>query len=222
VHETLICASSPFCDRAVHGLWKESQSHSIRLDDVDASTFAIYVSWLYRAELPVRIDAPGLEGNAEYLAVARAYVLGDRLRDVAFCDACVDAMIVKAQTKATDGLVWHPVGPVIAYIYNNTMPNSKARKLLVDIYTVSGHSEWLVKWADKDTDLPSDFLFDLTVALMDAKRASHIKRLFEQPCEYHEHKEEKSCYRKLLGSSKPPSQDVVNDPPRLGLGLGLY
>lgn len=68
LHETLVCASSRFCNSAVNGSWKESKSRSILLDDVDASIFRIYVSWLYRKQLPVRIDAPGLEGNAEYLA----------------------------------------------------------------------------------------------------------------------------------------------------------
>ena len=182
----------------------ESKSRSIRLDDVDASTFRIYVSWLYRTQLPVRIDAPGPEGNAEYLALARAYVLGDRVEDLAFCDACIDAMIVKQRTKSTDGTCWSPVGPVIACIYDNTMPKSKARKLLVDIYAHNGQRDWLEKWADKDTDLPREFLFDLAVALLDVRQRI-AKQLFADPCKYHEHGDKESCYKKLLGSSKMPS-----------------
>lgn len=210
LHETLVCASSRFCNCAVNGTWKESKSRSILLDDVDASIFRIYVSWLYRAQLPVRIDAPGLEGNAEYLALARAYVLGDRLQDVAFCDACIDTMIVKSQTKSTDGSCWYPVGPVIACIYDNTTPKSKARNLLVDLYAHNGHGNWLKEWADKDMDLPREFLFDLAVALFDARQCME-KQLFTHPCKYHEHGEEESCYKKLLGSSKMPSQDEVHN-----------
>ena len=204
LHESLVCASSRFCNGAFNSTVAESKSRSIRLDDVDASIFSIYVSWLYRTQLPVRIDAPGPEGNAEYLALARAYVLGDRLLDLAFCDACIDAMIVKSQTKSTDGSCWSPVGPVIACIYNNTTPKSKARKLLVDLYAHNGQRDWLEKWADKDTDLPSEFLFDLAVALFDVRQRI-AKQLFTDPCKYHEHGEEESCYKKLLGSSKMPS-----------------
>lgn len=46
LHETLVCASSRFCNCAVNGTWKESKSRSILLDDVDASIFRICVSWL--------------------------------------------------------------------------------------------------------------------------------------------------------------------------------
>lgn len=209
IHEKLVCASSDFCKCAVNGPWKESKSRSIVLDDVDASIFQIYVSWLYRAQLPVRIDAPGHEGNAEYLALARAYVLGDRLQDVAFCDACIDTMIIKSQTPAADGHSWNPVGPVIACIYENTTTRSKVRMFLVDLYVRNGVGNWLTKWADKDTDLPKDFLFDLAVALLNTR--PRPEKQVSQPCEYHEHGKERICYKKLLASSKMPSQDVVND-----------
>lgn len=132
-------------------------------------------------------------------------MLGDRLQDVAFCDACIDTMIVKSQTKSADGNCWYPVGPVISCIYDNTTPNSKARKLLVDLYAHYGTSNWLEKWADKDTDLPKEFLFDLAIALFLARQRIE-KQLFTQPCNYHEHGEKESCYKKLLGSSKMPIQ----------------
>jgi hypothetical protein len=182
-----VCASSRYCRAALEGPWEESKSRSIPLDDVEPSVFHVYTSWLYRARLPVRIDAPGLEGNAEYLMLARAYVLGDRLQDVAFCDACMDGMVVKAKMKsAPTNQWWVPVGPVVAYIYDNTTPNSKARRFLLDFYTHHGQSHWLERWADRDVDLPAEFLFDLAVQLL-KRRPAPGRALFMNPCEYHDH-----------------------------------
>jgi hypothetical protein len=42
--------------------------------------------------------------------------------------------------------------------------------LLVDLYAYNGTYNWLEKWADKDTDLPKEFLFDLAIALFLARQ----------------------------------------------------
>lgn len=90
--------------------------------------------WLYHHALPVRNGNTGPDGNTEYLLLAKAYVLGDLLQDGKFKDAALDAVIVKASSEASDGQHWYPIGPVIRYIYENTLESSSARRLLVDLY----------------------------------------------------------------------------------------
>ncbi len=164
------------------GPWVESKSRSICLDDVDPSVFHIYASWLYRRRLPVHVDAPGVEDNAQYMMLARAYVLGDRLQDAAFCDACIDVMVGKARTKLARGDAWCvPAGPVIDYIYDNTTPSSAARRFLLDLYFHSDQSYRLEdEWADPDVDLPIEFLFDISAQLLE-RRPILANALFANP-----------------------------------------
>ena len=207
VHENVICSSSEFFKKAMSGEWKESNERSIRLENDKPEVFQIYMHWLYHCHLPVRIDDPGLAGNAEYVQLANAYILGDILQDVDFKDAVIDAMIDKSSSNALDGHHWFPVGPVIREIYDNTLESSKARRLLVDLYTHHGDGAWLYNWAAQE-DLPKGFLLDLAIALLD-KREKPELHPSGSPCEYHEHAPGESfCYRNRLTSiSRAPRVD---------------
>jgi len=197
VHENLICAASDFFKKATSREWKESKERSIKLEH-DAEVFQIYLHWLYRHTLPLRVDEPGLSGNTEYVQLANAYVLGDFLQDTHFKDAVIDAIIDKTSSKASDGQFWYPVGAVIRCIYDNTLESSTARQLLVDLYANHGHGSWLCDWATQE-DLPKEFLFDVTVAVLD-RRPKPPRIAQANPCQYHGHTPEQQslCYRKKL------------------------
>ncbi|WAO97088.1 Hypothetical protein NCS54_01479400 [Fusarium falciforme] len=160
VHEKVICASSDFFKKAVLGGWRESEEGLVRLESDSPDVFNVYMQWLYYRTIPVRIDEPGIRGNAEYMLLAKAFVLGDKLQDGGFQDAVMDAMVDKTSSEASDSQKWFPVGPVIRFIYENTLASSKARLFLVDVYTFHGHGNWLTDWATQD-DLPKEFLFDV-------------------------------------------------------------
>ncbi|UKZ78420.1 hypothetical protein TrVFT333_006160 [Trichoderma virens FT-333] len=149
--------------------WETSNSGSIALKEEDPEVFEVYLHWLYFETLPVKNDNPGLEGNIEYVQLAKAYALGEFLQDVNFKDAVLDAILIKSRSAASDGLNWYPVGPAIRHIYEGTPESSAARRLLVDMYTYHGLGEWLTKWANKD-DLPKQFLLDLAIEAL-TKRA---------------------------------------------------
>jgi hypothetical protein len=179
------------------GDWRESKSRSVRLENEEPEVFQIYLHWLYLNTLPVRIDSAGVAGNAEYLQLAKAYVLGDLLQDGNFKDVVLDAIIEKTKSTASDGLCWFPVGPVIRHIYDNTLESSVARGLLVDLYTNHGHGNWLYELASPE-DLPKEFLYDLAIAVLDKRTP---KGTLHQPdsCKYHQHIADKSvCYRNRL------------------------
>ncbi|KAH7184112.1 hypothetical protein BKA60DRAFT_644336 [Fusarium oxysporum] len=197
VHENLICSSSDFFKKAVKGGWKESEDRLVRLESDDPDVFSIYLHWLYYHTLPVRIDEPGLAGNAEYMQLANAFILGDMLQDGNFQDTVMDAMMDKTASEAADGKHWYPVGPVIRLIYENTLESSKARLFLVDMYTLHGQGHWLTEWAVQE-DLPRDFLLDVAASLLEHRPQPLSYYLVLGSCRYHQHEPEvRACYRNV-------------------------
>ncbi|PNP57774.1 hypothetical protein THARTR1_01932 [Trichoderma harzianum] len=193
VHETLICRTSDYFKTAMKAHWETSTSGSITLKEEDPEIFEIYLHWLYFEILPVRNDSPGLEGNIEYVQLAKSYALGEFLQDINFKDAALDAILIKTRSKASDGQSWIPFGSTIRHIYEGTPESSAARRLFVDLYTYHGHGDWLTNWANKD-DLPKQFLLDLAIAVLTQRsRPSNSLAQDKGACEYHEHGPN-SCY----------------------------
>jgi len=186
VHEKLICASSDFFEKALSGKWKESKERSVKLEWDHPEAFQLYIHWLYYHTLPIRINDPGFAGNAEYVLLANAYVLGDMLQDGNFKDAIIDAIIDKSNTSALDGKNWLPVGPVISCIYDNTVQSAKARRLLVDFYVRLGSGDLLHDWSDMK-EIPKEFLFDLAIELLNKRPRPSGSHPITKTCEYHEH-----------------------------------
>ena len=193
MHENIICASSDFFKKAIYGPWKESNERLISLSHEEPDIFAIYLNWPYRGTLPTRIDEPAPIGNEEYLKLAKAYGLADRLLDQAFKNAVMNAFIDKTTSNTSDGHCWYPVGTVIRCIYDNTPESSKARTLLVDLYTEKAKKDWLSDWAKRE-DLPKQFLLDLTLKLLDIASGDATRgNLNLARCNYHDHDAGKSC-----------------------------
>lgn len=191
--------------------WETSTSGSVTLKEEDPEVFEIYLHWLYFEKLPVQNDNPGLEGNTEYVQLAKAYVLGEMLQDVTFKDAVLDVILIKCRSKASDGHNWFPVGPAVRYIYEGTPESSAARRLLVDLYTYYGHAEWLTQWANKD-DLPKQFLLDLAIATLEKRpRPPASLALKAGTCEYHEHlPDPNSCYVNSSASKRGETVQIAS------------
>jgi hypothetical protein len=139
--------------------WKETDQRSIRLEEDEPETVQLYIQWLYYRVLPVACSLPGDE---EYALLAKAFVLGDRLRDVDFANAVMDAMVEKCQTPASDGKIWYPEADVVKYVYDNTPDSSPVRRFFVDVISHNERGGWL----GSKVDLPKDFLYDLSSALL--------------------------------------------------------
>lgn len=193
------------------GYWETSTTGSVTLKEEDPEVFEVYLHWLYCETLPVQNDNPGLEGNVEYVQLAKSYVLGEMLQDVNFKDAVLDAILVKSRSNASDGRKWFPVGPAIRYIYEGTPESSAARRLLVDLYTYHGHAEWLTQWANQD-DLPKQFLLDLAIATL-ANRPYPPASLAQKAgtCDYHEHiPGPNSCYLNSSASKRDEAVQIAS------------
>lgn len=106
------------------GEWQEFSKRTIQLPDDEPKIIAVYIHWLYYDTLPVFCDEPGLSGNAEYVDLVKAYVLGEKVLDPTFQDATIDAIIEKSVSESQDGSAWFPVGEAIEYAYGNTCESS--------------------------------------------------------------------------------------------------
>ena len=204
VHEELVCASSRFFKNAMSQEWVEGRDRVVSLPMDEPEAFELYLQWLYQGKLPVRTDAPGREGNLEYVQLAHAYVLGDRLQDHNFMDTVLDAMVEKTKTAATDGQKWYPVGPVVRLIYENTPDSSKARQLLIDLYAFKARASWLRDWAEPD-DLPKSFLMELAIALLETRNppTKDDPVMEANTCKYHQHGADSTlCYKNQGKSPK--------------------
>ncbi|KAL7936955.1 hypothetical protein V8C35DRAFT_332213 [Trichoderma chlorosporum] len=206
VHKNLICHTSVYFETALKDHWQTSPSEPVALKEEDPEIFEVYVHWLYFGTLPVQNDKPGLEGNAEYVQLAKAYVLGDFLVDVNFKNAVMDTMFIKSHSMASDGRRPHPAGPVIRYIYEKTPESSPPRRFLVDLFAYFGKAKWLEpKWISED-DLPEQFIRDLLTAMFKHRRPpSEYKDSEMKKCQYHELvPDSDNCF---LGVSTPKRVD---------------
>lgn len=168
VHEKLIRASSPFFDKALSGAWQESHERTVRLPEDEPEIFAIYVHWLYYATVPVVCGETGDMRDIEYLNLAKAYTLGDKLMDVKFQDATIDAIVETSQVGLVDGLRWYPGTGVVQYVYQNTKVSASIRTLLVDMFLMAGTGAWLLESEDRSS-VPQPFLFELAAELLDLR-----------------------------------------------------
>lgn len=200
-------------------VWREPRDRSIELKDDNPDTFEIYQHWLYFGTVPTRDDESGKTADAEYLQLAEAYVLGDKLRDGNFKDAIIDAMLHKSRSKFSDGTSvvtsFFPGEHVVRHIYDNTPKSSEARHLLVYFYVEHGNERWLNDAAQEE--FPKEFLMDLAIALFERqnKPTPATPTAESNTCKYHQHGSG-PCYKdrfnydpvvatvKRLGSTSAP------------------
>lgn len=165
--------------------WKESREGSFVLPDEDPETFELYLHWLYSKKLPVKREN---QCNAEYLALAKAVALGDKLQDFDFADAAVDAIIDKSRHS---GVIGQELDTMVKYIYENTVEGFKARRLFVDFYMCLDEPK-------VPRDLPPEFLLDLVTVLLPRRLGTYIfdPSTMTNTCRYHNHCPKSSlCYK---------------------------
>jgi len=146
--------------------WSSLRSNPriVDLPDDDAAAFSLYQQWLYSKQLPILSDEPDEPLSEGYHSLAYAYVLGERLMDRDFKNAIADAYVLYAR-GTPPGKRYYPSNEEIRIIYDGTTEHAPIRQLLIDIWTCRGKSEWM----DGDTNLPKDFLIEVTKALLKAR-----------------------------------------------------
>lgn len=178
-------------------VWRESRGRTIELKDDKPDTFEIYQHWLYSGTVSTRDDS-GEPDDPEYLQLAEAYVLGDKLGDGDFKDVIIDAILHKSRLKVSGGAFFRrfsfPGAQIIQYIYDNTPKSSEARNLLVYFWAENGNGQW---FNDETQELlPKEFLMDLAVELFERQARGTLATSMAESntCKYHQHGPG-PCYR---------------------------
>lgn len=168
------------------------------LPEVDPSIADLWRLYLYTGNVFSQDEAidqdtadTGDESHAdgEWSKLAQAYLLGRKIQDDGFLDACVSALIAKVQDTGR-----FPTG-IAGEVYMGTAPGDKLRKLIVDLHVYMGECECL-REPHEDARGPKAFLRDVQ---REKRRASDILRRprvqpwESDPCMYHVHGEMTWC-----------------------------
>jgi len=132
VHESVVCDSSAFFKFAMKPEWTSATSRIVDLTDEDPDVFEIYLHWLYFKTLSTIQGRPP-SADMEYIELAQCYVLGEKLLDVKFKNAIMDALVEVLENEQK-GTCILPGSWAIETIYEGTTEGSPARILLVAMW----------------------------------------------------------------------------------------
>lgn len=187
----MIRGSSDFFNKALGNEWKEATERVVKLPEDKLDIFRLYMHWLYCDTIPTKTTKPKLDN--EHKRLAKAYILGDKVQDLGFCDAIMDAIIHKMYSAGGGKGHAHPNINTIVYVYKRTLPSSKLRQVYAALHAYHADETWHNKWAKRD-ELPKDFLLDMAMLYVDKSANMNPLNLFESTCKYHQHGSE-PCYK---------------------------
>ena len=126
IHEALIRSRSDFFDAALSKRWKEGRENYMELPEDSPEIVQCYFQFLYTGQVFIKWtrDCSKMSANEnlpEYLTLAHLYVLGEKVHDIAFKNAVMDAFVLR-MTEPVGPRLWSPVTDVADVIYEGTMP----------------------------------------------------------------------------------------------------
>ncbi|KAF2869210.1 hypothetical protein BDV95DRAFT_114957 [Massariosphaeria phaeospora] len=170
VHEGLITARSAFFKKALNGDWAEADTKTVNLPEEDPYGVALYLQLLYTGTLAVLDEEADID-KCHYLEMAKTYIVAEMLLDPTSKNLIMHGFLSGVRRKNKDGDNDYPVDPIITIIYEGTASAADpARRLLVNWHARFAQSDWITDFQDS---LPKDFLYELSVALLTAKKAEN-------------------------------------------------
>ncbi|KAK4495739.1 hypothetical protein PRZ48_013007 [Zasmidium cellare] len=176
IHQSILEANSPFFKAALNKRWSEGKSLEVSLPEDETAVFATYIDWLYQKVICAGFKAkPGTETRdmtedehaEEFALLSKLYILAEKIQDDECCDAAMERMIEKSETKDSDGNCWYPTGHTVTRLYNSTLPGAPVRKFLVEVHRAEATSQWII---ENSEDNHVEFLTDLVTALLDDRQ----------------------------------------------------
>ncbi|KAI4630527.1 hypothetical protein J4E80_001465 [Alternaria sp. BMP 0032] len=200
IHRSLLVEHSDYFKKASNGPWKEAQEGVVKLEDVECSTFSIFVDWVYTQTLPKtclewcdgkREDySTQMEGKAQ-LARTKALIFGDRVLSPAFYEATRDSLINHLIKKSTlyeaviHGFAHLPKDHAILNLFVE-----KHCRDYEDADDTVENGELVLR-----SSLPHDFLMRVMIRYSRFKKEG-VPQNDVNPCDYHGHaneEEKKQC-----------------------------
>lgn len=147
------------------GNWSEVQEGIVKLPEVDPVAFALYEQLIYTNQLPSIHESK--ESNEELENLAKLYVLGERIQDLAAKNSGIDAMLAMVTDTQNGKVLCPPSARTVSIIYGGTRGAREGRQLMVDFYTYRGTSSW---FDEKSPSFPPAFVYEVAKSLLE-KRA---------------------------------------------------
>ncbi|KAK4495741.1 hypothetical protein PRZ48_013009 [Zasmidium cellare] len=161
-HESLLKQSSLFFRAALDKKWKEGSTLDIALPEDEVDIVAGYLHWLYSGGNLVP-DNTKDDYRAQYSWLVKAYILGDKIQDDAFCDSVLLELAgAMDKIRGGNGSRHYPDGDVLHLVYTRTPQDSALRKMIVDIYAARARPQMFEKGLD---NLPPEFLKEILVEI---------------------------------------------------------
>lgn len=171
---------------------EEGPSEQDKMSTVDFEgsvvAFQLYTEWVYSGLIQKRLlKGTGAE-DVCFHNIGQAYILGEKLQDHKFKNAIVDLLLDAIVTQGRVDLT------LPTLIFDKSSAHAPLRELLVDLYVLYGHKDWLKP--DGSINNSAVFLSDLSTAFLarntpDDLLTTNISTL--NGCRYHEHPEGKLC-----------------------------
>ncbi|KAF2122119.1 hypothetical protein BDV96DRAFT_627272 [Lophiotrema nucula] len=167
IHSSVIMPRSGYFRALLGNNYGEENKTKIDLPDENPETFSLYMQLIYNNNIVLVDDseADDIKYGSEYLALAKLFVLAERLQDVATKDLVLETILTKAQSIWSDGERRFPGWKYVKIIYEGT---------------------WLNKTTPEKVWHP-EFLYDLASNLMRRRKQPEGSIIFEcKASAYHE------------------------------------
>jgi hypothetical protein len=120
VHKDFICFYSPYFKAALNSTFQEGVEHSVDLEDVEPTTFSLFINWVYRQRIVEPDEAP-----LDLKGAILLWLLADRLLATSLQNAAIELL-----DKAFVDVPWFTFIET-NLVYDNTVVGSPLRKYLV-------------------------------------------------------------------------------------------
>lgn len=198
-HEELLKQHSDFAAAALRNGWKEAEERVIRLSEEDPEIFDIFATFLYEGKIWTSREkdvyrAGSRTRDRECTRLAHCWVLGDKLISQTWKDALSDALVDKLRIEE-----FYP-GYMQRDVYQNGGSNvpQGMQRLLVDIAIWVWDKRSWRRAAEKR--FPGNFFRDVCLRRAEIKGAlgSSTKPWLDAGCRYHDHGDDKPCYKTMF------------------------
>jgi hypothetical protein len=133
--------------------WKEALEKNIVLPGFETSALEGYVHWMYTGVLQ-----PKAGGAGSYKELFELYLLGDFLKDTAFCQKLAN-LVIGTRYSGSGNL---PLQPEVCFVWERTLPVCPLRRVIRELWLAMpvGLSVKMLR-QDPDSPYPMDFILDM-------------------------------------------------------------
>ena len=202
VHTEHLTTVSAYFSNAFDGLFAEAKDHSITLAPVKASTFDVFIEWIYSRQLVRSSGAPGFKqsrpggkprreerkDDAAHIADLIA-MRSELLSTYIFADIYDVPQLRRDTLEAFQSLCSareHTQGAasLIERAYKDLPRTSPMIRFLVDIFAFA----WDASGLDEQSKYPQEFLTVVLQKVLSSPNRTPPKNPLRHRCDYHEHK----------------------------------